>query len=273
MIPNDMAEPEPSVDRADGFESEIRELELVSREIDELYNELKEHFDQVRSNWVSGSLTFIARQSENLIGLKRNKADIIKDKAIIKKYRLDHEYRSAKFDSETDSVDSRVLNALLDRIRAEIRPVNDDDPNHETVTDNSDVDATLDNKIVSLYKHKADQTGYTKVLARKGKKMGYMKLNENHPLVKHFPYILTVNIPARYISDMNVILLYSEDKEIYWQFETETVIDTDQYNMVLVDTTTKYLLNTLNGMLYTITDTRKEDRIRTSDTVARVTII
>ena len=64
------------------------ELDMIKSEIqasDELFNELKEHFDKVKKSTSSGALTFISKQTPSLISAKNNKISLMKDLVNTKK--------------------------------------------------------------------------------------------------------------------------------------------------------------------------------------------
>jgi hypothetical protein len=64
------------------------ELELINdqiREVNELYEELKTHYDTVKQSRNQGTLSFMHLQASNLVSLKNSKASLIKDRITVKK--------------------------------------------------------------------------------------------------------------------------------------------------------------------------------------------
>ena len=72
------------------------ELELINHEMsitEELYNELKEHFDGIKKSRSQGTLKFLADQAKTLISLRGHKGDLIKEKVNIKKIIADLNFK------------------------------------------------------------------------------------------------------------------------------------------------------------------------------------
>ena len=57
-----------------------KELEMLNKELvehEELYSEIKDHYDNVKASRGSGTLGFIQKQTESLVSIKSGKLSII----------------------------------------------------------------------------------------------------------------------------------------------------------------------------------------------------
>lgn len=89
------------------------ELDMINQEIQEnrnLYTEIKTHLDKVKTSSTAGALTFISKQTPNLLTAKNNEISLLKDLVSVKKIILDVAMKNKK---ETDgSEDSELLKSL-----------------------------------------------------------------------------------------------------------------------------------------------------------------
>lgn len=134
------------------FENENNLIDSEINKIDDLYLEIKSHFDTVKNSRSAGTLTFIEKQTANLVNLKNAKLGMIREKINIKKISSDLDYKekqlAAKEKENNESLPPELFNQLQDLInsnRAEIPGPNDYDPfmkSDEEIED--EIDSTLD---------------------------------------------------------------------------------------------------------------------------------
>jgi len=117
------------------FENENNLIDSEINKIDDLYLEIKSHFDTVKNSRSAGTLTFIEKQTANLVNLKNAKLGMIREKINIKKISSDLDYKekqlAAKEKENNESLPPELFNQLQDLInsnRAEIPGPNDHDP-------------------------------------------------------------------------------------------------------------------------------------------------
>jgi hypothetical protein len=126
------------------FANEEAELNNAIKEIDDLYDEIKIHYDRVKNasmhaNGGRGVLTFLQNQTGNLVALKNSKASLINNKITMKKYAADLALKQKK-DMNESQVNNDIINAILDKLNAE----------EETATIIDVDDITDNNKILEV---------------------------------------------------------------------------------------------------------------------------
>jgi len=64
----------------ENFEEELEMLKKEAKAIDDLFGDLKEHYDEVKQNSkrASGGLAFLHQQASNLVSLRNNKINVLK---------------------------------------------------------------------------------------------------------------------------------------------------------------------------------------------------
>lgn len=95
------------------------ELNLIQKEIeatDDLYDELKLHFDNIKKSTGNGALTFISKQTPNLVSLKGNKISLIKDLVNTKKIIIESSIKTKGNDdnSKEDEILKGIHRLLLE---------------------------------------------------------------------------------------------------------------------------------------------------------------
>jgi hypothetical protein len=60
------------------FKEEFTQLDEELKSIDNLYDEVKTHFDKIKNSNSRGSLTFIEKQTSNLVSLRSARLNVIK---------------------------------------------------------------------------------------------------------------------------------------------------------------------------------------------------
>jgi len=100
------------------IDTELNLLQEALKETDELYDEVKTHYDVVKKSASKGTLMFIQSQTSNLISLKSNKVSIIQQTINAKKTKAELELKSRKGDEEDSDVRFKHLaHELYDVIR------------------------------------------------------------------------------------------------------------------------------------------------------------
>ncbi|WCS68268.1 hypothetical protein Goe21_01580 [Bacillus phage vB_BsuM-Goe21] len=98
---------------ADNINIDIsKELSILQNElekIDELYDETKEHYDKVKNSGSNGTLTFIEKQTSNLISLKTGKISIIQQIVNAKKTEADIALKNQRNQEGGDNSDIREI--------------------------------------------------------------------------------------------------------------------------------------------------------------------
>lgn len=118
---------------------ELSEIEKELKDISDLYTEVKDHLDNIKGNPFKGSLTFVEKQTTNLINIKNAKLNLIREKINIKKSLTDFKFKEANLKADS-GVDSYNYKELLTNIVSELKNTNDND----IITNNSNVDEELD---------------------------------------------------------------------------------------------------------------------------------
>jgi hypothetical protein len=98
------------------------ELDLVNKEIDEiddLYSEIKNHYNVIKNSHTKGSLTFIEKQTSNLVSIKTAKLNLIKEKINMKRSISEINYKNRQLDNKISS-DSNINSIGLESLYAKI---------------------------------------------------------------------------------------------------------------------------------------------------------
>ena len=93
------------------YESNMAMIDEELEVTESLYTELKNHFDGIKRSTSNGALTFISKQTPNLIALRKNKIDLIKEKNSITKNVIDSSIKLIVED-ENDNKDNEILKQL-----------------------------------------------------------------------------------------------------------------------------------------------------------------
>ena len=136
------------------FKDEENELVDAIKEIDDLYDEVKEHYDSLKkasrsANGGRGILSFIEKQTSNLVTLKNSKASLINSKITLKKYEADLILKQKK-DMDDSKVNNDIVNAILDKIEGQNENIVYEDDYNETSNYDMDEEKLLEERINSL---------------------------------------------------------------------------------------------------------------------------
>jgi hypothetical protein len=93
------------------FKENIDMIQDEMSETDVLYEELKQHFDAVKKSSSSGALTFISKQTPNLVSLRNNKISLMNNLVQIKKLIVELSLKT-KDDSDSDSNVKEILKGM-----------------------------------------------------------------------------------------------------------------------------------------------------------------
>lgn len=99
----------------ENFEEELELLKQEANNIDELFNDLKEHYDEVKqaSKKVNGGLSFLHQQARNLVDLKNNKVNVLKAIVDTKSKKFMNNIRLETLNKNNGEVDSNTNMMLL----------------------------------------------------------------------------------------------------------------------------------------------------------------
>lgn len=199
------------------FQDEMSELNQAISEIDDLYKEIKSHFDVVMQSSKSGKapLSFIHLQTGNLVKLKDSKANLIGNKVTLKKINAD---LAMKQKGNIDNAEKlqETISAIMERIDSTIEVGvidSDEDYNYKEnfKEENEDIDDELERRINKLKKQgkiegleqfeeefesnndnnekeieKNKIEGILGILV-KDKKWKFIGIDENNHIIKGFP--------------------------------------------------------------------------------------
>jgi len=134
--------------------TELSMLKEALKENEDLYDEVKEHYDKVRKGG-SGTLQFVEKQTSNLISLKSNKVSIIQNIINTKKAKAELELKVINANKGQDGSDENILklaNSMYDLILHNKGDKSFDDimgtqKNEELISDEEDVDALLEARL------------------------------------------------------------------------------------------------------------------------------
>ena len=102
-----------TLDIAAQFEDELELLKQAQEEVEELYDDIHQHYLQVRKS--KGTLHFTQAQTSNLITLKTTKVNIIKERVNLKRNIIDFELKRNAKETET-SLDEALVNEILKKL-------------------------------------------------------------------------------------------------------------------------------------------------------------
>ena len=102
------------------FKKEESELNRTINEIDDLYSEIKKHYDNIKqasrsANGGRGVLGFVEKQTGNLVSLKNAKASLINSKITMKKYEAELALKQKK-DQNENNVSNDLINAIMSKL-------------------------------------------------------------------------------------------------------------------------------------------------------------
>jgi len=137
---------ESSLYKTDLFQEDMNLINEEINNLDELYNELKTHFDGVKNSQSRGSLTFIKDQTSNLISIKTTKLNYIKQRADLKKNVTDFAFKEKSLSVKQDSSDVDTITAeIVKKLTSEFKYVSDQ--NDQSDNEENDIDQILDSEL------------------------------------------------------------------------------------------------------------------------------
>ena len=204
-------------------------LKAIDEEIElteEFYTELKTQFDRIMHSTSSGALTFISKQTPNLITLRKNKIDLLKEKNAVLKNIIDSTVRLSveEEDSSKDNAILKELHKMLLSNSPETYRTEDVEELDEEEA-NEDMDALLENRFNEIQKNKKE-----KETKKSAKEMKSKKSRMNYKIV------LDIEGNMYAVDDDYNIIEDDEDIEYPdWEVTIEededgTITATNQYN-------------------------------------------
>jgi hypothetical protein len=130
---------EAELSAKDMFADELKMLEDETQVTEDLYSELKQHFDAVKNSRNSGALKFIADQAKNLISLRMQKVSLVKERVSIKKIAQDLDLKAKGKDGGVNN--TAELREIVKMITGTIDIKPQDVVNPETNISSDDEDA------------------------------------------------------------------------------------------------------------------------------------
>lgn len=189
------------------------ELEMLDKElsaIDDLYDEIKTHFDKVKNSSFNGggALTFVNKQTPSIIDLKKTKISIIKEKIDLKKIISDLDIKKKQLE-DGDGTDEKyvaIAKGIYENIindKKEIVKKNRIEEEKLKTEINEDVDKRLEERLQKIKEKK------NKKEDKKPKFKLVCDIEGNiYPVDDE--YNILENIDESYYS--NILLHYSQDE-------------------------------------------------------------
>jgi hypothetical protein len=140
------------------FAKESHAFDNELKDIKELYDEIKTHYDQVKISRANGTLEFLSNQAKNLITIKTTIINIIKEKVNIKKTAKELELKVIR-DTGDGSTEKGILSDLLAAIYdkasgKEEKFITAEFSKHQ---DDEDIDKILSKRVKKELKHKKEK--------------------------------------------------------------------------------------------------------------------
>lgn len=212
-------------------------------EIDELYTELKEHYDKVKksSKGSPGSFNFMLTQAENLIKLKETKMKLGKERVNTKKIKTDTKLsilRSRKDEGKDEDKYASIANAMYEKIMQ--GPSIKEPAVPKMIESESDVDSILDQRAQEL----EDKENSNKAKEEQLKEEYQKQVQELEELENNTEEIVeeeTINIEYKFVTNMDkVVIAVDEDYnevlgiEIPEEYQNITITMNDNDEIIAV---------------------------------------
>jgi len=126
------------IDIDQAFEENLKEIQDEIAEVDKLYKEIKEHYDSIRdaekgkidfnSSFApkvnTKNLTFVTKQTENLISLKNLKISLLNNKTTISKNKveLSLKVKNAQDKNRTERDRSDLVSSIVSELMVNLKP-------------------------------------------------------------------------------------------------------------------------------------------------------
>jgi hypothetical protein len=127
------------------------ELTLINNELDaldDLYTEVKTHYDGVKNSITRGSLTFVEKQTTNLVGIKTAKLNYIKLRSDLKRNVVDFGFKDKQIKAREGEDSDRISEGIYKRIMDDLSYNNKINQLSSNEISDEDVDAELE-KVIS----------------------------------------------------------------------------------------------------------------------------
>jgi len=195
--------PEEIVNEADQaeiikyFTNEENELNKAIQEIDDLYDEVKEHYDQLKiasrsANGGRGILTFIQNQTGNLVALKNSKASLINNKITMKKYAAELSLKQKK-DQDSANISSDIINAIMEKLEKDDENVVIEQEDYQSKSNDENEVDLLDKRLKQLMddgeieEDEPNEDNAILAIGIRDKKWHFIGLDEFGKIIKGYP--------------------------------------------------------------------------------------
>lgn len=128
------------------YQEELDQLDRALLDIESLYDETKEHYDEVKNSRSRGSLSFAHLQLGNLISMRNSRVNIIKEKISVKKTIADFQMKEKRAEG-AGAGDTAMIAELMRQLNRQ-DAVNKNAPAVEEEED--DADDALERRIAEL---------------------------------------------------------------------------------------------------------------------------
>lgn len=151
-----MEEEKLEMQESESIEGRFKDdIDLLQQELEDtnlLYDELKEHFDNIKNSRSPGALRFISDQTKSLISLKSHKISLIKEKISSKKMILELDMKIKSVNgSKGNGGDLRALLAMINE-----ENLVESSPEltvlYNSNCDDEDIDDLLDKRLMDMEK-------------------------------------------------------------------------------------------------------------------------
>lgn len=202
-------------------------IESINEELDvteSLYDELKIHFDRIKNSTTSGALNFVSKQTPNLIALRKNKIDLLKEKNAVMKSIIDSSIK-LQSDEDNSNGDNEIIRQLHDMLLHNNPDVYLKEENSDKVTNMDSLDEQLEARFAEIEEKENEQPVRKK--QEKSKKKNYSivideETEELYAVDKDYNILEDVELPDDWIiefledenGDTYAVNQYGEELEI-----------------------------------------------------------
>lgn len=211
------------------FEEELNLINDSITDIDSLYEEVKDHFDAVKNSYSRNSLSFIEKQTSNLVSLRTAKISMIKERINLKKIQADIHYKNERSKTEDGGGNDRLVRDVARYLMENDMAVNQIEDSYAGIVGedivynqseklNDTVDDRLEQRIKELeeqgeitFTDNEVSISYEKqsiaiVVLKKGKAWKFGAIDNNGNIIKNYP------VPDK--ADYKITLQYDEDEQL-----------------------------------------------------------
>jgi len=210
------------------YDNELALLNQTLKEIEDLYDETKEHFDAVRNSRTKGSLSFVHLQTANLVSLKNAKFQILKERISVRKNIADLSIKQ-KAGEGAEGKDKALVMQLLGAIMKNDTLSDVKNTVFEDEDEDEDIDTKLDRKLTDLEakgkleftdnelatKNEKKQRDAQIVVLLNGKKWSFVAVDESNEIVKGFTLPDKTKFKMHLAKDDGEIIAVDQNDKVY----------------------------------------------------------